>query len=175
MNYEPGQKVKVKVNDVEWDDEIDSEYVEQYSKNGKRINITYNQCALKSGICVPVSMLSPIEPEIKPEPGDIGSVWEDDDEGEPDPMRLRMFEEIKDGQYGVKDGDGVGRIEYWSHYRVLARKPKRWEEISEDKQNIIRRSMFIFGHEYIGMPREEAYDKILSIILDGVPYARIDR
>lgn len=171
MNYEPGQKVKVKVNDVEWDDEIDSEYVEQYSKNGKRINITYNQCALKSGICVPVSMLSPIEPEIKPEPGDIVAVYNEEVMGED----LRVFLR-KNGKYVCRtysDTDGEF-ARSWSHCRVLARKPKRWEEMSYDEKDNLTHCAHNWIDSSIDSPEEKlAYEKIVSAILGGAPYARI--
>lgn len=169
MNYEPGQKVKVSVNGAEWEDETTG----RASRDEPDSEWTYY---LKSGVIVSESMLSPIEPEIKPEPGDIVSVWDTTYEDEPKhPWFFREFVKMEDCKYGVLGEHVNGNTYYWSGCRVVARKPKRWEEISEDKQNIIRRSMFIFGHEHIGMPREEAYDKILSIILDGVPYARIDK
>jgi hypothetical protein len=126
---------------------------------------------LKSGITVRAEHLTPIAPEIKPEPGDIVAVKLGSDNHE----HIRIFMRMEKRGYvcnRLLDLDESFAAE-WPVCRVIARKPKRWEEISEDKQNIIRRSMFIFGHEHIGMPREEAYDKILSIILDGVPYARI--
>jgi hypothetical protein len=176
MKYEPGQKVKVKVNGVEWKDEIFGKVWDETIETDSTTRIKWEErFKLKSGICVSVSMISPVETEIKPEPGDIVSVWDDDDEGEPEYPWLRMFEEIKDGEYGVRDGGGEDQIEYWSHARVIARKPRRWEEMTPKGQDDFK--SFLRTLLYTDDPHSEviAFNEAISLILGGVPYARIDK
>lgn len=163
MNYEPGQKVIVNVNGAEWEDEISCSGVKH-----KEEVLTY---CLSSGIEAPCQNISSVEPEIKPKPGDIVYLY-DDIEGH---GTIRIFVKNVPG----KNGGFIGENSFlYKHCDVLARKPKRWDDVERDKQLEIYKDCYALWSSsiwYANDPNafQNLIDKIISAVLGGVPYARI--
>jgi hypothetical protein len=157
------QKIKVTVNGIEWKDEIVS-VKDRLIKNDEWLY------QLKSGLIAPEGTISPIEPEIEPEPGDIVKVW---DKGES--PKVQIFDEMHNEVFSCLDFVGLSYTE-WDYCRVLARKPKRWEDMNVKEQAKIEEVFLGFRRwDYYESGVKEAYAYMLSLLLNEVPYIRIDK
>jgi hypothetical protein len=115
-------------------------------------------CFGVEGAHFPASWCEPI-PEVVPEPGDICEFW-----CEHTGRYIARFVE-KDGDLYVSD-----KHESWQFCRVLARKPKGYEDRAAKKgiEDFLRE----WGDARTDAREQAAYERFLSAIL-GVPYARV--
>lgn len=146
MNYKPCDKVKVTVNGATWEDVIVSSTIGGY--------------LLESGTVVCPIHLTPIIQDIEPEPGDIVEVW--DGHTEEDHL-IRIFDVISNGLFMCHEIHSK-KVYPWQYCRVLARKPKKWDELTRDEKEMM----------YKLSEGQNAYDNLVSFILGGAPYARVD-
>ena len=102
-----------------------------------------------------------------PEPGDIVEVWNNDE----DFHFVRVYVKYKAGSRACCETLSEDYFNHWGHRRVLARKPRRWVDLNSDERADVRYAIEHFTN-YVEVSKN--YDKILSCILGGVPYARVD-
>ena len=124
-----------------WEDEVVSKF--RTTIDGVR----GDAYLLKSRMQVPANICKEI-PSITPEPGDICQSNDNDE--------IFILTLYQDGKWYT------GATEYWTNARVLARKPKGYEEIQQQFKDIINNSDTSY---------RENYDAIVALILGGAEYA----
>jgi hypothetical protein len=160
MNYKPGDKVKVTVNGATWEDEI------RHKAN------SINEYFLQSGITVPASALNPIIAIIKniePEQGDIVEVWDDGEDKSIQEFWYKSEENVP--PYFCKVSTSW---KSWNHCHILARRIKQFDKMTHKE----RRRLYDISDNILNaddyQKTKDAYNDLISFILGGAPYARVD-
>lgn len=165
MSFYLGDKVKVTVKGATWEDVVVSP---KFSWIDNKI-VGY---ILESGTIVCLDHITPIVQNIEPEPGDIVAVKDSEDDAN---EAIRIFVRKENNKYMcnscMREGGDLG----WVFCRVLARKPKRWEDMSnEERQMIYRIPDDLWENDGDISKQTEVYNKLISFIIGDVPYAKVE-
>ena len=165
MSFCLGDKVKVTVKGATWEDVV-------VSPKFSRIDDKLIGYILESGTIVPEDRVTLLQHIIEPEPGDIVAVKDSEDNVN---EAIRIFVRKENNKYMcnscMREGVDLG----WVFCRVLARKPKRWEDMSnKERQMIYRIPDYLWENDGNISKQTEVYNKLISFIIGDVPYAKVE-
>jgi len=165
MSFCLGDKVKVTVKGATWEDVV-------VSPKFSRIDDKLIGYILESGTIVPGDRVTLLQHIIEPKPGYIVAVKDnEDDVDEAIIIFLR-----KENNYYICNSRTIGGVDLgWVFCRVLARKPKRWEDMNdEERKRILRFSDAIWEDDGDMSKQTKVYNKLISFIIGDVPYAKVE-